>query len=153
MATVPFLKDVHIGLGDTGLSRRLREAKKAMALYSLENKLSKIINTANGHRKNKLPKHAPAYQELFRQATIAVHEFCTTHSVPEQDVYTQIPALGELREWGSAPPSAGERIASGVTKAGAVSIGVIITIILTGLVSGWIQRLFHFGWALAHHAR
>lgn len=128
------------------LTNKMAEAKKGIARRKLEGKLARIIATANGHRKNNLAKHAPAYQSLWLQAQGAVDKFCYDHTVEQSDVYAQIPALDELKAWGAPAPKSVPLLA----RFGLAALGVIITLIITGFVSGAAQRLFVMGWHLAH---
>jgi hypothetical protein len=128
------------------LTNKMAEAKKGIARRQLEGKLARIIATANGHRKNNLPKHALAYQSLWTQAEGAVDKFCYDHAVQQSDVYAQIPALEELKGWGAPAPKSVPLLA----RFGLTAVGIVIALIITGFVSGAAQRLFTLGWHLAH---
>ena len=131
------------------IQKQYRDARKAIALRTLEGKLAKIITISNGHRKNGLPKHAPAYQALAKQAVSLIDTFCLEYSVDQDEVYAQIPAMTELKELGSPAPA--EMNPAGRIVAGI--LGVIFGLIVAGFLTGAIQRLFHLGWTIAHYHR
>jgi hypothetical protein len=130
------------------LKKKVTDARKGFALRILERKLAKIITVCNGHRAKNVARYAAPYGVLYPKAVALVEEFCTAYSVPEEDVYAQMPALAELKSWAVRPPNTG--------SAGRLLVyilGPVVALFIIGLASGWAQRIIHFGWALAHGAR
>lgn len=130
------------------LKKKVTDARKGFALRTLERKLAKIITVCNGHRAKNVARYAAPYGVLYPKAVALVEEFCTEYSVPEEDVYAQMPALAELKSWAVRPPNTG--------SAGRLLVyilGPVVALFIIGLASGWAQRIIHFGWALAHGAR
>lgn len=130
------------------IKNKIKEGQKAFAMHQLETKLAKIIKTANGHRKNKLPKYAPAYYILCQRAEDLIAEFAKDYDVNPDDIYAQIPAMKELQDWAIKPhqsPRAIQFLAS--------LVGIAIGAFVVGLTTGGLQCLFHYGWALAHFTK
>ena len=130
------------------LKKKVTDARKGIALRVLERKLAKIITVCNGHRTKNVARYAAPYGVLYPKAVALVEEFCTEYSVPEEDVYAQMPALAELKSWAVRPPST-----FSFGRLLVYMAGPIAALFILGLASGWAQRIIHFGWALAHGAR
>lgn len=129
------------------LGDKYRQARKAVALRQLEGKLAKIIAMSNGHRKNNVAKYSDTYQILLVKAEDAISEYCAAYSVPAGEIYAQMPAIKELRDWGSSAPI---EAPAAVKVIGYISM-TIIGIFVAGWAAGVIQRLFHFGWTIANY--
>jgi hypothetical protein len=124
---------------------KFKAVGKEIARRNLESKLAKIIVTANGHRTKNVPRYAPVYGSLYRSAEDHIAKFCTKYDVPELEIYSQLPAMKELKDWAMDSRPSLYRVRLAAMKLFLSVIGVVIL----GLSSGLIQRLFHFGWMLS----
>ncbi len=128
----------------SGARAYYQDARKNLALRSLESELAKIIKASNAHRKNGVAPGAEVYGILLGKAEAALDKFCTTHKVLKSEIESQMPALTELRTLGTKT-----KPKNPLVMFFGSAVGLYVAILLAGLLSGFIQRVFHFGWAVA----
>ncbi len=117
----------------------VKDRELAWAKSTLEQRLARIIETANGHQAKGLPSGSPAYAALYEHANTRIDDFCARHGVERFAVEQEVPVLRELEALTHAP-SAAARLAKGL----GIFIAGVITAIGVGCAGGLIATGYHW---------
>ncbi len=129
--------------GRDGVVSWVKDRELAWAKSTLEQRLARIIETANGHQAKGLPSGSPAYAALYEHANSSIDDFCARHAVERLAVEQEVPVLRELEALTHAP-SPVARLAKGLGILVAGVIGAIVVGCAGGLASAgyhWVERL------------
>jgi hypothetical protein len=122
----------------------IKDMEVTRAKSALEQRLARIIETANGHQAKGLPSGSPAYGALYQQANLAIDEFCAGHGVERLAIEQEVPALRDLEVLTHAP-SPVARLTKGLGILLAGILGALVIGCASGLVTTgyhWIVQLF-----------
>jgi hypothetical protein len=121
----------------------IKDLELTRAKSALEQRLARIIETANGHQAKGLPSGSPAYAALYRQANVTIDDFCARHGVEHLTIEQEVPALCDLEALTHAP-SPVARLTNGLGILIAGILGALVVGCASGLVTTgyhWIVRL------------
>jgi hypothetical protein len=127
----------------------LGKGKRSLAHRRLESRLSGIIQTATGHKRNHLEAGRNEYHVLYYEADDLIRAFCKDFLVEYETISAQIPAITELKAL--AFPPTPTQTAKTWAKGSLVAVLLgFVAILVAGFTSGLIQAIFNWGLNGAH---
>ena len=117
----------------------VKDRELAWAKSTLEQRLARIIETANGHQAKGLPSGSPAYVALYQHANSKIDDFCARHGVERLAVEQEVPVLRDLEALTHAPS-----LVARLTKGLGILIAGIIGAIAVGCAGGLVATGYHW---------